>query len=171
MRVTVLLGALALTACTGTPVPQSPPSLELQPPSRSAEAETIQAIQRIEATDSALHAVVAIDPTAIDQARAFDASRRTSGLVAGQPVLLKDNIEATGPLPTTAGSLALAGNVTGRDAPLVARLRAAGAIILGKSNLSEWANMRSSNSISGWSAVGGQTHNPYAAARQRLPLD
>ena len=81
------------------------------------------------------------------------------------PILIKDNIETKGPLPTTAGSLALAANVTVRDAPLVARLRAAGAVILGKTNLSEWANMRSSASISGWSAVGGQTRNPYALDR------
>ena len=81
------------------------------------------------------------------------------------PILLKDNIEAAGPLPTTAGSLALANNVTNRDAPLVARLRAAGAVILGKTNLSEWANIRSNSSISGWSAIGGQTRNPYALDR------
>ena len=87
------------------------------------------------------------------------------GPLAGQPVLIKDNIESAGPLPTTAGSLALANNVTNRDAPLVARLRAAGAVILGKTNLSEWANIRSTHSISGWSAVGGQTHNPWALDR------
>jgi amidase len=71
----------------------------------------------------------------------------------GIPILVKDNVEVAGPLPTTAGSLALAGNVTNRDAPLIARLRAAGAVILGKTNLSEWANIRSDNSTSGWSAV------------------
>jgi amidase len=79
-------------------------------------------------------------------------------------VLIKDNIE-TREMPTTAGSLALLGNNTGRDAPLVARLRDAGMIILGKTNLSEWANFRSSRSSSGWSAVGGQTRNPYALNR------
>ena len=81
------------------------------------------------------------------------------------PVLIKDNIEVAGPLATTAGSLALAANVTNRDAPLVARLRQAGAVILGKTNLSEWANIRSTHSISGWSAVGGQTRNPHALDR------
>ena len=86
------------------------------------------------------------------------------GSLDGLPVLLKDNIE-TRDMPTTAGSLALAGNAPGRDAPLVVRLRDAGAIILGKTNLSEWANIRSSQSISGWSAVGGQTRNPYAPER------
>jgi len=82
----------------------------------------------------------------------------------GQLLLLKDNIE-TRDMPTTAGSLALAGNRPGRDAPIVARLRGAGAVILGKTNLSEWANIRSSDSISGWSAVGGQTRNPYDLER------
>ncbi len=114
--------------------------------------------------DPQLHSVIALDPTAMAQARRVDASGQR-GPLAGQPVLLKDNIEAAGPLPTTAGSLALANNVTNRDAPLVARLRAAGAVILGKTNLSEWANIRSTHSISGWSAVGGQTHNPYALDR------
>ncbi|WP_242076408.1 amidase [Brevundimonas diminuta] len=84
--------------------------------------------------------------------------------ISGMPILLKDNIE-TADMPTTAGSLALANNAPGRDAPLVGRLRAAGAIIVGKTNLSEWANIRSSDSISGWSAVGGQTLNPYDPAR------
>src|SRR5690606_8312199 len=112
-----------------------------------------------------LNAVIAVDPTALDQARTLDRIRRARGPLFGLPVLLKDNIEAEGPLPTTAGSLALANNVTNRDAPLVARLRAAGVVILGKTNLSEWANIRSSHSISGWSAVGGQTRNPYALDR------
>lgn len=82
----------------------------------------------------------------------------------GLPVLLKDNIE-TAYMPTTAGSLALVDNAPGRDAPLVIRLREAGAVILGKTNLSEWANIRSTNSISGWSAIGGQTRNPYDSTR------
>lgn len=84
--------------------------------------------------------------------------------LAGMPILIKDNIE-TRELPTTAGSLALVNNAPGRDAPLVARLRAAGAIILGKANLSEWANIRSPHSTSGWSAVGGLTRNPHALDR------
>jgi amidase len=129
-----------------------------------AESNVRAALERIARLDPQLHSVIAVDPTAIDQARRVD----TSGLrgpLAGQPVLIKDNIESSGALPTTAGSLALATNVTNRDAPLVARLRAAGAIILGKTNLSEWANIRSTHSISGWSAVGGQTHNPWALNR------
>ena len=86
------------------------------------------------------------------------------GPLHGIPVLLKDNIDAT-PMATTAGSLALAGFHPDRDAFLVARLRQAGAVILGKTNLSEWANFRSTRSTSGWSSVGGQTRNPYALDR------
>jgi amidase len=129
-----------------------------------AQTNVRSALARIAEVDPQVHSVIAVDPTAMSQARAVD-SGRARGALAGQPVLIKDNIEAAGPLPTTAGSLALAGNVTNRDAPLVARLRAAGAIILGKTNLSEWANIRSTHSISGWSAVGGQTHNPWALDR------
>ncbi len=86
------------------------------------------------------------------------------GPLRGLPILVKDNIE-TADMPTTAGSLALVDNAPGRDAPIVTRLRQAGAVIVGKTNLSEWANIRSPNSISGWSAVGGQTRNPYDPAR------
>jgi amidase len=134
-------------------------------PATLAETNTKAAIARIERIDPQVHAVIALDPTALDQARALDRMRRARGPLFGEPVLIKDNIEVAGPLPTTAGSLALADNVTGRDAPLVARLRAAGAVILGKTNLSEWANIRSNASISGWSAIGGQTRNPYALDR------
>src|SRR5690242_9692588 len=133
-------------------------------PMGPAQANTAQAIERIQRVDPQIGSVIAIDPTAMEQARAVDAGTQR-GPLAGQPVLIKDNIETEGPLPTTAGSLALANNVTNRDAPLVARLRAAGAIILGKTNLSEWANIRSTHSISGWSAVGGQTRNPWALDR------
>jgi len=139
-------------------------SVAAQPQPGPAEVNTRTALERIARLDPQLHSVLAVDPTAIDQARRVDASN-LRGPLAGEPVLIKDNIEAAGPLPTTAGSLALANNVTNRDAPLVARLRAAGAIILGKTNLSEWANIRSTRSISGWSAVGGQTHNPWALDR------
>ncbi|HVU29606.1 MAG TPA: amidase family protein, partial [Sphingomicrobium sp.] len=129
-----------------------------------AEINVQAALSRIAAVDPLLHSVIALDPTALEQARAVD-SGSLRGPLAGQPVLIKDNIESAGTLPTTAGSLALAGNVTNRDAPLVARLRSKGAVILGKTNLSEWANIRSSHSISGWSAVGGQTRNPWALDR------
>jgi len=139
------------------------PAAQAQAP-LPAEANVRAALARVAQVDPQLHAVLAIDPTAIEQARRVDASN-LRGPLAGQPVLIKDNIESIGPLPTTAGSLALANNVTNRDAPIVARMRAAGAVIIGKTNLSEWANIRSTHSISGWSAVGGQTRNPWALDR------
>ncbi len=123
---------------------------------------------RIAELNPKIHAVIALNPAAMAQAKAADAARKagkTLGALAGVPILIKDNIESADPIATTAGSLALAANITGRDAPLVARMRAAGAIILGKTNLSEWANIRSSHSISGWSATGGQARNPYALDR------
>jgi amidase len=129
-----------------------------------AQSNVQTALERIARIDPHLGSVIAVDPTAMEQARRVDAGN-LRGPLAGQPVLVKDNVETAGSLPTTAGSLALANNVTNRDAPLVARLRAAGAIILGKTNLSEWANIRSNHSISGWSAVGGQTRNPWALDR------
>src|SRR5215203_5126519 len=98
-----------------------------------AEALAQDAMWRIERTDGQLHSVLAMDPTLFDQARRVDA-RAMAGQLAGKPILIKDNIEVAGPLPTTAGSLALINNVTNRDAPLVARLRAAGMVIVGKAN-------------------------------------
>jgi len=154
MRHLVLVTALSVAAA----------SASAQQPS-SAEANVRASLDRIARIDPQLHSVIAVDPTAIDQARSLDRQRRARGPLFGVPVLIKDNIESAGPLPTTAGSLALANNVTNRDAPLVARLRAAGAVIVGKTNLSEWANIRSTRSISGWSAVGGQTRNPWALDR------
>ena len=123
---------------------------------------------RADRLDGVLRSILASNPAAVEQARAADASRRNGaaqGPLAGIPILLKDNIESADPVATTAGSLALHDNVSGRDATLAARLRAAGAIVLGKTNLSEWANFRSSHSISGWSGAGGQTRNPYAFDR------
>ena len=114
---------------------------------------------RIAALNPTLHAVIALNPLAAQQAQAADAVRREGrpqGVLAGVPILIKDNIESADPMPTTAGSLALAKNMPGQDAALVARLRASGAVLLAKTNLSEWANIRSTPSISGWSAVGGQ---------------
>lgn len=134
----------------------------------SAEDLTRAAIARIKALDGKLHSVIAINPDAIAQARAADASRKAgkaSGPMAGIPVLVKDNVETKDPMATTAGSLALKDNLTGRDSPSVANLRAGGAVILGKTNLSEWANIRSTHSMSGWSAVGGLVANPYDPTR------
>jgi amidase len=130
-----------------------------------AEDQVDTYLSRIAALNHAgphLNAVIAVNP---DAARAAEAARAIKGPLAGKPILVKDNIEIAEPIATTAGSLALADNITGRDAPLIARLRSAGVVILGKTNLSEWANIRSSHSSSGWSAVGGQTRNPHATDR------
>ena len=124
-------------------------------------------IEKIDRSGATLRAVISLNPEALAQARALDAERRAGhvrGPLHGIPILIKDNIE-TKELPTTAGSLALVANATGRDAPMAARLREAGAILIGKTNLSEWANFRSTRSISGWSAVGGLVKNPYALDR------
>ncbi|WP_265569478.1 amidase [Sphingomicrobium nitratireducens] len=157
MRLT-LFAAFLLAGCATQPLDAA------QHAPGNAERETAAALSRAAAIEPRINAIIALDPTAIEQARAIDRSGE-SGPLVGVPVLLKDNIEARGPLPTTAGSLALKDNVTDRDSPLVAGLRDAGAVILGKTNLSEWANFRSENSNSGWSAVGGQTYNPHALDR------
>ena len=116
-------------------------------------------------SDDGANSVIRLNAAAAERAVVLDRLLpHVAPPLFGLPILLKDNIE-TADMPTTAGSLALAENAPGRDAPLVERLRDAGAVILGKTNLSEWANIRSSNSISGWSAVGGQTRNPYDPER------
>ena len=123
---------------------------------------------RIAELDPKLHAVLEMNPDALDIADQMDTERkagRVRGPMHGIPVLLKDNIATADRMMTTAGSLALVGAIPPRDAPLVARLRDGGAVILGKTNLSEWANIRSTQSSSGWSARGGQCANPYALDR------
>lgn len=136
----------------------------------SSHALTQAYLDQIAAIDDAgprLNAVIETNPNALKEADARDAERkagRARGPLHGVPILLKDNIDAT-PMVNSAGSLALASNHPRTDAFLVARLREAGAVILGKTNLSEWANFRSSRSSSGWSARGGQTRNPYALDR------
>lgn len=125
-------------------------------------------IDRLNRRGPELRAVLETNPQALEAAAMLDEERRTKGSrgpLHGVPVLLKDNIETSDRMMTTAGSLALAGWYAPEDAPLAARLRAAGAVILGKTNLSEWANFRSTHSISGWSGRGGQTRNPYVLAR------
>jgi amidase len=128
-------------------------------------------VARIEAIDRRgprLKSVLELDPDARSIAAGLDEERRTRGVrgpLHGIPVLVKDNIDTAGRTKTTAGSLALANAAPPADAEIVARLRRAGAIVLGKTNLSEWANIRSSRSTSGWSARGGLTRNPYALDR------
>lgn len=128
-------------------------------------------LARIATIDKAgpkLNSIIELNPDAMAIAAALDAERKASGPrgpMHGIPVLLKDNIATADKMQTTAGSLALVGAKPPRDAFLVARLRAAGAVILGKTNLSEWANMRSTRSTSGWSGRGGLTRNPYALDR------
>src|SRR5213075_803234 len=123
---------------------------------------------RIAELDPKLHAVLEANPDALAAADRLDAERksgRVRGPLHGIPVLVKDNIATTDKMMTTAGSLALAGAPAPKDASVIARLREAGAVILGKTNLSEWANIRSNKSSSGWSALGGQTRNPWALDR------
>ena len=122
-------------------------------------------LRRIERLDGRLGAVITTNRSVLAQARAADRARDRGDRrpMLGIPVLVKDNVDTTG-MPTTAGSLALEGS-TPPDAFIVRRLKAAGAIVLGKTNLSEWANYRSTSSTSGWSAVGGQTNNPYVLDR------
>ena len=136
----------------------------------SSESLTRAYLDRIAALDDAgprLDAVIELNPDALADARRLDAERRAGkprGPLHGIPVLLKDNIDAR-PMANSAGSLALADHRPKTDAFLVRRLRDAGAVILGKTNLSEWANFRSTRSSSGWSSRGGQTRNPYALDR------
>ena len=128
-------------------------------------------LSRIEAFDRAgpeIHAVIEINPDALQIADEKDQERRSGrpvGPLHGIPILIKDNIDTADRMQTTAGSLALSGHVASSDAFIVERLRAAGAVVLGKTNLSEWANFRSTRSMSGWSSRGGQAHNPYALDR------
>ncbi|MRV71890.1 amidase [Duganella sp. FT92W] len=137
----------------------------------TSHALTSQYLARIKSVDKSgprLNAVIELNPEALKIALDMDRERlhrKVRGPLHGIPVLIKDNIATGDRMCTTAGSLALAGVKAARDACLVARLRAAGAVILGKTNLSEWANMRSSQSVSGWSARGGLTRNPYALDR------
>ena len=137
----------------------------------TSEALVEAYLDRIEALDKEgpeLHAMIAVNPEAREIARALDDERRAKGPrgpLHGIPVVVKDNVDTGDRMPTTAGSLALAGVTRERDAFIVERLRAAGAVILGKTNLSEWANIRSTRSSSGWSAVGGQARNPYVLDR------
>ncbi|MEO0467042.1 MAG: amidase [Pseudomonadota bacterium] len=186
-----LAAALVLAACGGTgpadmttPEVAAEPSLlvdswpaktlpELSDALAAGEVTSVELTQayldRIALVDPHLNAILALNAGAMTAAEASDARRSAGealGPLDGLPILLKDNIEtADEGLPTTAGALALRENVTDRDSPLVAGLRDSGAIILGKTNLSQWANFRSEDSISGWSALGGQVRNPHVLDR------
>jgi amidase len=125
-------------------------------------------LKRIETLDHdgpSLHSVIEINPDALEIAKLLDEERKSKGPrgpMHGIPVLIKDNIDTADKMQTTAGSMALIGSIAPKDAYIVKLLREAGAVILGKTNLSEWANFRSTRSSSGWSSRGGQTKNPYA---------
>ena len=135
---------------------------------QSLTQASLERIRRLDRAGPALHSVLETNPDALAVARALDRERKAGhvrGPLHGIPVLIKDNIDTGDRMMTTAGSLALVGAPAPRDAFIVKRLREAGAVIVGKTNLSEWANIRSSKSSSGWSARGGQTVNAYAAER------
>ena len=130
--------------------------------------EYLARIATIDASGAALNAVIERNPDALAIAARLDAERRAGrvrGPLHGVPVLIKDNVDTADRMRTSAGSLALAESIAPRDAFIVGRLRDAGAVILGKTNLSEWANFRSTRSTSGWSGRGGQTRHPYALDR------
>ena len=184
----ILVGIL--TACSSAPPPQSPAAhSESSPPtldvvelsavdardrmaagtltSRALTQAYLDRITQIDDAGPTLNAVIETSATAIADAEALDAERKggkVRGPLHGIPILIKDNIDVVG-MANSAGSLALADNRPKQDAFIVTRLREAGAVILGKTNLSEWANFRSTRSTSGWSSRGGQTKNPYALDR------
>jgi amidase len=181
---TAITGAAASqTACQYVPAAPTPNDFELDEISLADLASGLQQgkwtsqrlvqlyLARIEVVDRGgpkLGAVLALNPDAAAIAAQLDRERKSGhlrGPLHGIPILVKDNIETRDPISTTAGSLALADWRAPEDAAVAARLRAAGAIVLGKTNLSEWANFRSTHSTSGWSGRGGQTKNPYALDR------
>src|SRR5215211_8556483 len=128
-------------------------------------------LERIDAVDKNgpyINSVIELNPDALDIADTLDMERKAGklrGSLHGIPILIKDNIDTHDRMQTTAGSLALEGNISAKDAFIVKQLRKAGALILGKTNLSEWANFRGKRSVSGWSSRGGLTRNPYALDR------
>ena len=188
-RLALLLAVTVLVACKPTPTPPSTATTgaptatldvaelsatdarkKLESGELSSHALTQAYLDRIAKIDKAgpsLNSVIELNPDALKEADELDGERKSGKVrspLHGIPVLLKDNIDAVG-MANSAGSLALAGNRPQHDAFIVARLRAAGAVILGKTNLSEWANFRSTRSTSGWSSRGGQTKNAYVLDR------
>jgi amidase len=181
------LTTLLTSSCNTTPVNTSTPEKDTDViPEFELNEETISSLQdkmssgkynaeqlaqlylnRIEEIDRngpTLRSVIEINPDAIAIAKTLDEERKSGkirGPLHGIPILIKDNIDTGDKMQTTAGSLAMEGHIAASDAFIIKRLREAGAVILGKTNLSEWANFRSSQSCSGWSSRGGQTKNPY----------
>jgi amidase len=136
--------------------------------SRSITEKYLARIDQIDKQGPALNAIIELNPDALSIADAMDAERKSKGprgTLHGIPVLIKDNIDTADKMMTTAGSLALLGSKAPKDSTVAQKLRDSGAVILGKTNLSEWANIRSNHSTSGWSGRGGQTKNPYALDR------
>jgi amidase len=168
----LLLGATLLQspvrACDeGTPATLVELRAALEQKKTTSVALVHDYLQRIADCNGQLHAIIATNPDALTEAESLDRERaagKVRGPLHGIPVIIKDNIDLAG-LVTTAGSLALAGNLRDRNAPLVDRLEAAGLIVIAKANLSEWANIRSRWSSGGWSAVGGLTVNPHNSQR------
>jgi amidase len=136
--------------------------------SRSVTEKYLSRIDAIDKQGPAINAVIELNPDALAMADAMDTERKSKGArgpLHGIPILIKDNIDTADRMMTTAGSLALLGAKPPKDSTVAAKLRAAGVVIMGKTNLSEWANIRSSHSTSGWSGRGGLTKNPYALDR------
>jgi amidase len=132
--------------------------------SRAITQLYLDRIEKIDRSGPHINAIIELNPDALAIADAMDAERKAGkirGSLHGIPVLIKDNINTFDKMQTTAGALALVGNIAKKDAFIIARLRESGAVLMGKTNLSEWANFRSTNSCSGWSSRGGQTKNPY----------
>ncbi|MFC2105365.1 amidase family protein, partial [Candidatus Bipolaricaulota bacterium] len=128
----------------------------------------LERIEQVDQGEAGLHAILEVNPDARALAEQLDAERsqgRVRGPLHGIPLVLKANIDTADGMTTTAGSLAMEGSIPEKDAFLVSRLREAGAVILGKANLSEWANFRGARSVSGWSSLGGQTRNPHDRLR------
>src|SRR3982750_4398369 len=135
---------------------------------RSIAEKYLARIAKMDKRGPAVNSIIELNPDALSIAESLDKERKTKGArgpLHGIPVLIKDNIDTADRMNTTAGSLALLGSAPARDSFVAQKLREAGAVILGKTNLSEWANFRSTHSSSGWSGRGGQTRNPYAIER------
>src|SRR5436305_468471 len=135
---------------------------------RSIAEKYLARIARLDKRGAAVNSIIELNPDALSIAESLDRERKTKGArgpLHGIPVLIKDNIDTADRMNTTAGSLALLGSTPARDSFVAQKVREAGAVILGKTNLSEWANFRSTHSSSEWGGRGGQTRNPYAIER------